>query len=65
MRREKIDKKGRELGEKVKKGSVCYFFTAYDPFKNMKPLTFFNLNLTPVRLKTNSYMRENENYSSA
>ena len=32
---------GREAGEKFKKESLCYLFTAYDPLKNMKPLTFF------------------------
>ena len=57
-RREMKDKKegeagsqrGREAGEKFKKESVCYFFTAYDPLKNMKPLTFFDFHLTPSRL---------------
>ena len=57
-RRAKKDKKGREAGsqrgrkagEKFKKESVCYFFTAYDPIKNMKPLTFFEFHLTPPRL---------------
>ena len=52
-RREKKDKKGREVGsqrgreagEKFKKESVCnyYCFTAYDPLKNMKPVTYFRL----------------------
>ena len=57
-RREKKDKKGQvvgsqqgqEAGEKFKKESICYFFTAYDPLKNMKPLTFFYFHLTPPRL---------------
>ena len=57
-RREKKDKKGREeesqrgreAGEKFKKESVCYFFTAYDPLKNVKPLTFFDFDLTPPKL---------------
>ena len=57
-RREKKDKKGREAGsqrgreagEKFKQESVCYFFTAFDPLKNMKPLAFFDFHLTPPRL---------------
>ena len=39
-RREKKDKKGREAEGKLKKESVCCFFTAYDPLKNIKPLAF-------------------------
>ena len=57
-RREKKDKKGREAGsqrgreagEKFKTESICFFFTAYDPLNNMKPLTFFDFHLTSPRL---------------
>ena len=73
-RRKKKDKKGREVGshrgreagEKFKKESVCncYFFTAYDPLKNMKPLTYFRLPFNSSETLNKIYMRENENSSS-
>ena len=65
--REAGSQRGREEGEKFKKESVFFyyfFFMAYDPIKNMKPLTFFDFHLTPPRLKTKFYVRENENSSS-
>ena len=58
-RLEKKDKKGpgsqrgREAGEKFRKESFCYLFTAYDPLKNINPLTFFDFHLTPPRLEQN------------
>ena len=38
------EKKGREVGEKLKKGSICYLLTAYHPVKN-KPSNIFDFHL--------------------
>ena len=48
--REAASQQGREAGEQFKKESVCYFFTAYDPLKNVKPLTLFDFHLTRPKL---------------
>ena len=34
----------------IQKGKGLLFFTAYDPLKNMKSLTFFDFHLAPPRL---------------
>lgn len=57
---------GGEQERNSKRKAFVIFFTVYDPLKNtVKPLTFFDFHLTPPRLETKFYMRENENSSSS